>query len=69
MLTLVINVIIHQTLVCDNLSVLCLLQAALRKISSSLGAEGLQGIDAAELVEPRLLDSFLIYSSRQESYV
>ncbi|XP_050727217.1 protein inscuteable homolog isoform X2 [Eriocheir sinensis] len=51
----------------DAVLVACL--AALRKMSSSLGEEGLQGIDAAELVEPRLLDSFLIYSSRQESYV
>ncbi|XP_050727211.1 protein inscuteable homolog isoform X2 [Eriocheir sinensis] len=51
----------------DAVLVACL--AALRKMSSSLGAEGLQGIDAAELVEPRLLDSFLIYSSRQESFV
>ena len=48
---------------------MCLLQAALRKMSSSLGSDGLRGVDAEELVEPRLLDSFLIYSSRQESYV
>ncbi|XP_063860482.1 protein inscuteable homolog isoform X2 [Scylla paramamosain] len=51
----------------DAVLVACL--AALRKMSSSLGSEGLRGVDAAELVEPRLLDSFLIYSSRQESYV
>ncbi|KAG0717674.1 Protein inscuteable [Chionoecetes opilio] len=51
----------------DAVLVACL--AALRKMSSSLGADGLRGVDAAELVEPRLLDSFLIYSSRQESFV
>ncbi|XP_063860478.1 protein inscuteable homolog [Scylla paramamosain] len=51
----------------DAVLVACL--AALRKMSSSLGSEGLRGVDAAELVEPRLLDSFLIYSSRQESFV
>ncbi|XP_045130951.1 protein inscuteable homolog [Portunus trituberculatus] len=51
----------------DAVLVACL--AALRKMSSSLGSDGLRGVDAAELVEPRLLDSFLIYSSRQESFV
>ncbi|XP_071526047.1 protein inscuteable homolog isoform X2 [Panulirus ornatus] len=51
----------------DAVLVACL--AALRKMASSLGSEELRGMDAAELVEPRLLDSFLIYSSRQESYV
>ncbi|XP_069164849.1 protein inscuteable homolog isoform X2 [Procambarus clarkii] len=51
----------------DAVLVACL--AALRKIASSLGSEELRGMDAAELVEPRLLDSFLIYSSRQESFV
>ncbi|XP_064098524.1 protein inscuteable homolog isoform X1 [Macrobrachium nipponense] len=51
----------------DAVLVACL--AALRKIASSLGSDELRDMDAAELVEPRLLDSFLIYSSRQESYV
>ncbi|XP_042208708.1 protein inscuteable homolog [Homarus americanus] len=51
----------------DAVLVACL--AALRKMASSMGSEELRGMDAAELVEPRLLDSFLIYSSRQESYV
>ncbi|XP_042209618.1 protein inscuteable homolog [Homarus americanus] len=51
----------------DAVLVACL--AALRKMASSLGLEQLRGMDAAELVEPRLLDSFLIYSSRQESFV
>lgn len=29
----------------------------------------MNGRDAAELIEPRLLDSFLLHSSKQESYV
>jgi hypothetical protein len=44
-------------------------QAALRKISANCGTKVIEDLDAMELVEPRLLDSFLIYSSRQESYV
>nr|XP_053634438.1 protein inscuteable homolog [Cherax quadricarinatus] len=51
----------------DAVLIACL--AALRKMASSLGSEELRGMDAAELVEPRLLDSFLTYSSRQESFV
>ncbi|ROT70504.1 Inscuteable-like protein [Penaeus vannamei] len=50
----------------DAVLVACL--AALRKMASSLGSDELRDMDAAELVEPRLLDSFLTYSSRQESY-
>ncbi|CAL4118804.1 unnamed protein product [Meganyctiphanes norvegica] len=51
----------------DAVLVACI--AALRKISSTLGPEELQGIDAAELVEPKLMDSFLIYSSKRDSYI
>ncbi|CAL4058863.1 unnamed protein product [Meganyctiphanes norvegica] len=51
----------------DAVLVACL--AALRKMASALGSEELREMNAAELVEPRLLDSFLTYSSRQESYV
>lgn len=51
----------------DAVLVACL--AALRKIASACGIDEFKGLDATELVEPRLLDSFLIYSSRQESYV
>ncbi|XP_047739834.1 uncharacterized protein LOC108667885 isoform X2 [Hyalella azteca] len=51
----------------DAVLVACL--AALRKIASSCEKEKLRDIGAAELVEPRLLDSFLTFSSRQESYV
>ncbi|KAK3864563.1 hypothetical protein Pcinc_029765 [Petrolisthes cinctipes] len=57
----------HERNHSDAVLVACL--AALRKMASSLGSEELRGMDATELVEPRLLDSFLIYSSRQESYV
>ncbi|KAK3864560.1 hypothetical protein Pcinc_029764 [Petrolisthes cinctipes] len=57
----------HERNHSDAVLVACL--AALRKMASSLGSEELRGMDATELVEPRLLDSFLIYSSRQESFV
>ncbi|XP_068240738.1 protein inscuteable homolog isoform X2 [Palaemon carinicauda] len=57
----------HERNQSDAVLVACL--AALRKMASSLGLEELREVDAAELVEPRLLDSFLIYSSRQESFV
>ncbi|XP_067000307.2 protein inscuteable homolog [Anabrus simplex] len=51
----------------DGVLVACL--AALRKISANCGTKVIEDLDALELVEPRLLDSFLLYSSRQESYV
>ncbi|KAF4520776.1 hypothetical protein B566_EDAN011428 [Ephemera danica] len=51
----------------DGVLVACL--SALRKISSHCGAKVIESLGAQELVEPRLLDSFLLYSSRQESYV
>ena len=51
----------------DGVLVACL--AAVRKISSVVGYSHFQQLDAAELVEPRLLDSFLIFSSRNESFV
>ncbi|KAK6626100.1 hypothetical protein RUM43_006404 [Polyplax serrata] len=51
----------------DGVLVACL--AALRKIVANCGTEALQELNAMELVEPRLLDSFLLYSSKQESYV
>ncbi|XP_076043961.1 spindle orientation adaptor protein inscuteable [Oratosquilla oratoria] len=51
----------------DSVLVACL--AALRKIASISTPEDLRQLNAPELLEPRLLDSFLIYSSRQESYV
>ncbi|XP_050431428.1 protein inscuteable homolog [Adelges cooleyi] len=51
----------------DGVLVACL--ASLRKLAANCGKEVINQYDAAELVEPRLLDSFLLYSSKQESYV
>jgi hypothetical protein len=45
------------------------LQAALHKIATACGTEELQQRGACDLVENRLLDVFLEYSSRPESYV
>ena len=39
------------------------------QISAAVGTTAFEEMDAAELVEPRLLDSFLIFSSRNESFV
>ncbi|XP_065207501.1 protein inscuteable homolog isoform X2 [Planococcus citri] len=51
----------------DGVLVACL--ASLRKITAVCGNDVIDKLDAKELVEPRLVDSFLLYSSRQESYV
>ncbi|KAG8261869.1 protein inscuteable homolog isoform X2 [Homalodisca vitripennis] len=51
----------------DGVLVACL--AALRKIVANCGTKVVDELNARELIEPRLLDSFLLYSSRQESYV
>ncbi|XP_046394800.1 protein inscuteable homolog [Ischnura elegans] len=51
----------------DGVLVACL--AALRKIAANCGTKVIEELGAMDLVEPRLLDSFLVYSSRQESYV
>nr|CAD7264000.1 unnamed protein product [Timema shepardi] len=51
----------------DGVLVACL--AALRKIAANCGTGAVEELDALELVQPRLLDSFLLYSSRPESYV
>ncbi|CAH1223111.1 unnamed protein product [Diabrotica balteata] len=45
------------------------MQATLRKIVDTCGSDVLSAQDAQELVEPKLLDSFLAYSSQNESYV
>ena len=39
------------------------------QIASACGTARFEALDAAELVEPRLLDSFLIFSSKNESFV
>ncbi|CAB4064875.1 unnamed protein product [Lepeophtheirus salmonis] len=52
----------------DGVLVACL--ATVRKISSVLNDVSIfRNLDASELVEPRLLDSFLIFSTRNESFV
>ncbi|CAG0924116.1 unnamed protein product [Notodromas monacha] len=43
--------------------------AALRKLVTACGMDPLKSCNASDLVEPRLLDSFLLCSSQQESYV
>ena len=42
---------------------------SLFQIASACGTARFEALDAAELVEPRLLDSFLIFSSKNESFV
>ncbi|KAI5732661.1 hypothetical protein M8J76_002893 [Diaphorina citri] len=51
----------------DGVLVACL--AALRKITTNCGTDIVEELNAIELVEPNLLDSFMLYSSKQESYV
>ncbi|KAE8752646.1 hypothetical protein FOCC_FOCC000768 [Frankliniella occidentalis] len=51
----------------DGVLVACL--AALRKIAANCGTVVLSKRDRRELLEPRLLDSFMLFSTRQESYV
>ena len=43
--------------------------ATVRKIAAVCGPRPFKDLDAAELVEPRLLDSFLIFSTKNESFV
>ncbi|KAL8619027.1 hypothetical protein ACOMHN_020725 [Nucella lapillus] len=51
----------------DTVLVACL--AALRKICSVNGAEGMRPIDHQQLVQPQLMDSFLICSHTDENFV
>lgn len=51
----------------DSVLVACL--AALRKIAVFRGKEEFKSLGALELIESRLWDTFLAYSSKQESYV
>ncbi|CAG9865301.1 unnamed protein product [Phyllotreta striolata] len=53
----------------DSDAVLVAALATLRKIVDACGSDVLSAQDAQELVEPKLLDSFLAYSSQNESYV
>lgn len=53
----------------DSDAVLVAALATLRKIADTCGSDVLSAQDAQELVEPKLLDSFLAYSSQNESYV
>ncbi|CAH0553065.1 unnamed protein product [Brassicogethes aeneus] len=53
----------------DSDAVLVAALATLRKIADVCGSAVLSAQDAQELVEPKLLDSFLAYSTQNESYV
>ncbi|XP_060527064.1 protein inscuteable homolog [Cylas formicarius] len=53
----------------DSDAVLVAALATLRKIAEVCGADVLSVQDSQELVEPKLLDSFLAYSTQNESYV
>ncbi|XP_074034069.1 protein inscuteable homolog [Leptinotarsa decemlineata] len=53
----------------DSDAVLVAALATLRKIVGTCGSDVMSGQDAQELVEPTLLDSFLAYSTQNESYV
>ncbi|KAJ8982941.1 hypothetical protein NQ317_005256 [Molorchus minor] len=53
----------------DAVLVAALFFTTLRKIADACSINVLSAQDAQELVEPKLLDSFLAYSSQNESYV
>nr|CAH7744602.1 unnamed protein product [Callosobruchus chinensis] len=53
----------------DSDAVLVAALATLRKVADACGTEVLNAQDAQELVQPKLLDSFLTYSTQNESYV
>jgi hypothetical protein len=53
----------------SNDAVLVATLATLRKIADACGRDVISVEDAQELVEPKLLDSFLAYSTQSESYV
>ncbi|CAG9815714.1 unnamed protein product [Phaedon cochleariae] len=53
----------------DSDAVLVAALATLRKIIDTCGSDVISALDAQELVEPKLLDSFLAYSTQNESYV
>jgi len=51
----------------DAVLVACL--AVLRRVATHCGVEVFEVMEARDLIEPKLVDSFLEYSSKQESYV
>ena len=51
----------------DAVLVACL--AVLRRVATHTGTEVFNILEATDLIEPKLVDSFLEYSSKQESYV
>ena len=51
----------------DAVLVACL--AVLRRVAHHCGHGVFDGLGARDLIDPKLMDSFLEYSSKQESYV
>ena len=51
----------------DAVLVACL--AVLRRVAHHCGHDVFDSLDARDLIDPKLMDSFLEYSSKQESYV
>ena len=51
----------------DAVLVACL--AVLRRVATHCGSNAFDPVEARDLIEPKLVDSFLEYSSKQESYV
>lgn len=52
-----------------NDAVLVASLAVLRRVATHCGLEVFEAVEARDLIEPKLVDSFLEYSSKQESYV
>ena len=51
----------------DAVLVACL--AVLRRVANHCGHQVFDELEARDLIDPKLMDSFLEYSSKQESYV
>ena len=51
----------------DAVLVACL--AVLRRVAHHCGHDVFDPLEARDLIDPKLMDSFLEYSSKQESYV
>ncbi|ESO89346.1 hypothetical protein LOTGIDRAFT_106497, partial [Lottia gigantea] len=54
---------------CGSDAVLVASLAALRKVCTSCGKEGIKSLDVQQLIEPRLMDSFLMCSHSDENFV